>query len=145
MTTIVLIVQLAATLFMTGVIWIIQVVHYPLFARVGAPDLTAYANAHVSRITLVVLPPMVIELGAALLFLFVRPISVSVRMAWVGLALVVIIWLSTIFLQMPQHAVLVNGPDATAHSLLVSSNWLRTAAWSIRSVLLLWITARLLA
>ena len=30
-----LLLHAAATLFMTGLIWFVQVVHYPLFARVG--------------------------------------------------------------------------------------------------------------
>ena len=38
--TLILLGHLAATLFMVGVIWFVQVVHYPLFAKVGA---TAFA------------------------------------------------------------------------------------------------------
>jgi hypothetical protein len=30
--------HLAATLYMVGVIWFVQVVHYPLFSKVGGPE-----------------------------------------------------------------------------------------------------------
>ena len=36
----------AATLFMTGLIWFVQVVHYPLFAFVSGPGAAAYAARH---------------------------------------------------------------------------------------------------
>ena len=39
-----LLAQTAATLFMTGVIWIVQTVHYPLFARVGRDEFREYAR-----------------------------------------------------------------------------------------------------
>ena len=39
---------------LTGLIWTIQVVHYPLFARVGEAEWRAYEREHQRRITLVV-------------------------------------------------------------------------------------------
>ena len=54
--------HLVSTLVMVGVIWTVQVVHYPLFAGVGADGWSAYEAAHQSRITLVVGPLMVAEL-----------------------------------------------------------------------------------
>jgi hypothetical protein len=39
-------VHLAATAAMVGLIWFVQVVHYPLFASVGADEFVAYENAH---------------------------------------------------------------------------------------------------
>ena len=136
--------QLVATIFMTGAIWVIQVVHYPLFVRVGAVVFRDYAAAHNTLITYVVLLPMVVEAGLALLWLWQRPSPVPAWAAWVGLALVGVLWFSTFFLQSPQHGVLLRGFDGDAHRLLVNTNWLRTVAWSLRSALLLWVTARLI-
>ena len=53
------------TLLMTGVIWIIQVVHYPLYRRVGADAFADYEREHCARIAFVVLPLMVAELACA--------------------------------------------------------------------------------
>ena len=38
-----------ATLFMTGLIWFVQIVHYPLLARVAASESTAIADDHQRR------------------------------------------------------------------------------------------------
>ena len=62
----ILLVHAAATLFMTGLIWFVQVVHYPLLANVGADGFAAYAQRHSSLTTWVAGPAMLIELGAAM-------------------------------------------------------------------------------
>lgn len=127
----------AATLFMFGVIMIVQVVHYPLFARVGVDGFAAYEAAHTRLITFVVFPAMVIELGTALLLVWQAPAAVPAWQVWAGLVLVGVIWLSTALLQVPLHGTLARGFDAAAHARLVGTNWIRTAAWAGRSVLAL--------
>jgi hypothetical protein len=131
----------AATLIMVGVIWVIQVVHYPLFSRVGADAFPAYHAAHNVLITWVVLPTMFVELATAALLVVARPVEIALPLALLGLGLVGVIWLSTFFLQVPEHARLAAGFDAAAHRLLVNGNWLRTAAWSVRGLLALWFLA----
>lgn len=139
-----LLVHASATLFMFGVITLVQVVHYPLFDHVGKAGFAAYEAAHTRLITYVVFPPMAVELLAALALVVWRPAAVAPWMAWVGLALVGVIWLSTAFLQVPQHQTLAQGFDARAHALLVQTNWIRTVAWALRSGLVVWMLARLL-
>ncbi|MBC8100522.1 MAG: hypothetical protein H7Y11_13850 [Armatimonadetes bacterium] len=129
----------AATLLMTGVIWLIQVVHYPLFDRVGAEAFRTYEAAHTNLITCVVLPLMLIELLTAIL-LVAQPIpQVPPLVIWVGLGLVGVVWLTTAFVQVPLHGQLAAGFDVGAHQALVASNWVRTIAWSLRSGLMIYI------
>ena len=128
-----LLIHLAATLIMFGIIWVIQVVHYPLFAQVGEEQFRAYEQAHTRLITFVVFPPMTIELITSILLVFNRPIGVSTWLPVVGLLLVILIWLSTAFLQVPMHNILSNGFDAEAHRRLVQTNWIRTICWSLRT------------
>lgn len=118
---------------MTGLIWVIQVVHYPLFARVGAAGYREYQSAHQSLITLVVGPVMLLEAGATALLLIER------RSAWTlgGAALLFIIWLSTALVQVPLHNDLSGGFDPAAHARLVQTNWVRTIAWTLRGVIAL--------
>ena len=129
---------------MTGVIWFVQVVHYPLFAGVGAEAFAVYAARHSTLTTYVVIVPMLIELITALLLVWRRPPELAVWEVWLGLGLVGITWLSTAFLQVPQHTALGAGFNGAAHTTLVMTNWLRTAAWTLRSALVLWWLARLL-
>lgn len=134
--------NLAPALFLTGLIWTIQIVHYPLFDRVGPTTFPAYESAHTARITPLVGPLMLFELVAAIALVFARPSAIPAWTAWTALALVVLIWASTFLLQVPRHAQLAAGFDPAAHAALLASNWIRTAAWSARSALLLWLSFR---
>ena len=134
-----------ATLAMLGAIWIVQVVHYPLFAGVGEAGWSAYEAGHQSRITFVVGPLMVLELATAVWLVIDRPEALPVWSVVLGAALVGAIWASTAFVQVPLHAALGGSFDGDAHARLVATNWLRTAAWTARSGLVLWMAARLAA
>ncbi len=136
--------NLASTLLMAGVIWTVQVVHYPLFARVGEPGFAAYEAEHASRITYVVGPLMVVELATSVLLFWTRPAGMPVAVVWLGIALVATVWVSTFLVQVPLHAALSQGFDGKAHATLVVTNWVRTAAWTARGALLIWTASRLL-
>ncbi|GAB4510433.1 MAG: hypothetical protein OHK0046_07240 [Anaerolineae bacterium] len=139
---IVLLLHMASTLLMVGIIWFIQIVHYPLFSRVGVEDFRVYEYHHTALITLVVMPLMLVELGTALLLVVLPPPGVSPLLTWAGLGLVIMIWVSTALLQVPQHAQLATGFDSEIHRALVASNWIRTIAWSLRGALVLAIVGR---
>jgi len=130
-----LIVNAAATWAMVGLIWFVQVVHYPLFEGVGESGFCQYEERHRVRTTWVVAPPMLAEAITAALLVWFRQPGVDAWMAWVGLALVAIAWLSTAVLQVPQHEALRRGFLASSHRKLVVTNWLRTFAWTARGVL----------
>jgi hypothetical protein len=138
----VLLVNLAATLVMVGIIWFVQIVHYPLFSRVGAAGFAAYSGGH-SRLTgFVVGPPMLAEAATAVALVLGPPAGVSLWLAATGLVLLAAIWLSTALLQAPRHRELGGGFDVTSHRFLVASNWLRTACWSARGIVVLWMAAK---
>lgn len=130
-----LLVHAAATLFMAGVIWFVQGVHYPLFAELGGA-LPHYATRNARLTTWVVAGPMLVELATALV-LAARPApGTPTRLAWAGLALLAVIWVSTALVQVPRHERLQAG-DLAAVRGLVASNWLRTAAWTLRAGIVL--------
>lgn len=133
----VLLAHTAATWYMVGLIWFVQVVHYPLFGGVGQAESVQYAADHQRLTTFVVAPPMLIELVTAALLLAVRPANVPASWAWAGMAMLAIVWLSTALLQIPRHNELSAGYNAPAHAALVATNWVRTIAWSARGVLAL--------
>jgi hypothetical protein len=130
-----LIANAASTFFMTGLIWFVQIVHYPLFAAVGTAEFPAYSRLHQSLTTFVVGPPMLVEALTAGMLVVARPTGVSAWLAWTGFALVIVIWASTALLQIPAHGRLASGFDASTAATLVSSNWVRTAAWSARAAI----------
>lgn len=125
----------AVSWYLTGLIWTIQVVHYPLFDLVGAASFVTYEAAHTVRITAIVGPAMLLECGLALWFALVPP-AIGPRWTWqLGAGLVGLIWVSTGFLQVPMHDQLARGFSTETHGALVLTNWIRTVSWTIRSLL----------
>jgi len=133
-----LILHAAVTWALAGLILTIQWVHYPLFARVGTLSWPAYERGHQTRITFLVGPLMLAELlSAGWLVLHVPPAlpAWSLRL---GLALAVLVWLSTGLIQSPLHGRLSGTFDARLHRQLVVSNGFRTLAWLLRGGLCVW-------
>lgn len=126
-------VQVAATLFLTGLIWVIQVVHYPLMNRVSEKRFIEFHHQHSNRIGRIVIAPMILEFAAAALLLVARPPAVPTSLLLSGAILVGLIWVSTFAIQVPQHRLLANGFDPAAHHTLVRWNWIRTVAWTLRA------------
>ena len=125
-------VHLVSTLFMAGLIVFVQVVHYPLMAKVGATSWVAYETEHTVRTGWVVIPPMFAELFSAFWIFTDASTERTQGVALLGLVLLAVIWLSTAILQAPAHKELSRGYDDKVHRRLVRSNWIRTFAWHAR-------------
>ncbi len=136
--------HLLATLTMFGVIWTVQVVQYPGFAQVGREAWSTYADIYQQRITFVVGPAMVLELATAVWLVLDRPAAFPLWAVVAGAVLIGVIWASTAFLQVPLHTALSAGFDAEVQARLVATNWIRTAAWTLRAGLVLWLAARVM-
>lgn len=130
-----------ASFFMTGLIWIVQLVHYPSFHYVGEDNFKAFQLHHVNSIDKIVIPVMVAELAT------------SFGLAWadgflslnaIGFYLVILIWASTGLFSVPAHTKLESSKDDQAIKKLVSTNWFRTILWSLKSGLSLYLLYHLL-
>lgn len=129
----VLVIHAAITWALVGLIWTIQVVHYPLLKNVGHVEFSAYHDRHMSLITWVVGPLMLAEIGSAGLLLYLGERSLLFGISLAALALV---WASTAFTQIPLHHRLVNGYDAATIDRLVRTNLWRTLGWTVRGLCL---------
>ena len=110
---------------MSGGIWFVQIVHYPLFALVADQALGRYEKKHVLRTGWVVGPLMVAE-GLTPFWLAAMPPAEFGRFVrGAGVALLIGIWCSTWFLQVPAHARLEQVFEEPVHRRLVRTNWLR--------------------
>jgi hypothetical protein len=115
-------VNLALAAYMTGVIWVVQVVLYPSFALVGEADRAAYHAAHSRRITPVVAPAMLAHPLVALALLAERPgVLAAVNLALAGGLLLVT---ATVFARL--HARLTR----STVDRLVRRNAPRAVAWT---------------
>ena len=132
------IIHAGATCFMVGLIWFVQIVHYPLMRRVSADGFPAYALAHQRRTTWIVAPMMLVEAASALLLAWPAFGGVKYNsLPWIGLALLAVVWFSTFALQVPLHTRLASCFDDAACRRLVRTNWIRTFAWTARGIVAL--------
>jgi hypothetical protein len=118
---------------LVGLIWVIQVVVYPQFLRVGEKEFVPFHFGHCLRIGLLIAPLLVIETitAAALLYQGHRePVFL------ISISLIPVVWLSTAIFQAPMHVRLMDGFDAALIRRLIRSNWLRTMTWTARGLLL---------
>lgn len=122
-----------ATLFMTGLIWLVQVVHYPLFRLIGAETFPAYESEHQRRILFIVGPVMSVELATGIALIWLVQPGINRLLAATGLLLILLIWIATALLQVPCHRRLEQGCCQATIRRLVAGNWIRTIAWSARA------------
>jgi len=119
---------------LTGVIWTIQIVHYPSFHYIDKLSFTNFHNFHERRISIIVMPLMLIELTTSTA-LYINNMS-SIVFA-LNLLIVGLIWCSTFFVQVPIHSILSEKKDKNLIEKLVNTNWIRTFLWSIRMLLII--------
>ena len=124
-----------ATIMMAGLIWFVQLVHYPLFPLVGASDFVRYEREHTRRVTWIVAPLMGLEAITAVALVILVDGATMRLLAIAGFLLVAVIWASTAFLQVPCHRKLSAGCNPSTARRLVTTNWLRTLAWTGRACL----------
>lgn len=126
--------QIISAFALFGLIWTVQLVVYPAFRHV-APDVFPTAHrSHTRRISWIVIPLLLGELWASVIWLrHFDALAVHQRAA---LACTALAWLSTFLIQVPLHHRLSQGHDSATLHRLILTNWIRTAAWTGKAVLL---------
>ena len=123
---------------MTGLLWLVQIVHYPMFEGLAESQFVGWHEFHSRRISTIVAPLMVFDLlaSAALSYLLRSPLS------YFATGLTVFVWLTTFLVSVPLHTKL-GGASEKSQALkaqliarLVSTNWLRTSAYSLKLIVL---------
>jgi hypothetical protein len=137
-----LVIHLAATLFMVGLIWTIHYVHYPLFAHVGESTYASFQAEHVERIGKLLFVPWLTE-GITLLGILALAFLGGLKTLRVpavinGAAMAVVLLISG-FWSAPTHAKLADGFDESLHDQLMTVNLIRTLAWTVCGICAVWI------
>ena len=125
---------LSAGLF--GIIWIVQIVQYPSFLRISEAEWMNFHQHHSRSISWIVMPFMLAE--------FVQTGMLVLRSGVTGdwyipMLLILGIWLSTFFIQVPIHQRLQEGKDLGLIKRLIQTNWIRTILWSAKLIYISWI------
>lgn len=120
---------LSATLF--GVIWMIQLVVYPGFRWLAEDNWNKYHNEYTGFVMWIVMPLMLVEFGLNG-WLVLRS---GINGDWfLPFMMVLTVWLSTFFIQIPQHNQLTQGKDDAVIQKLIRGNWIRTLVWSFKLI-----------
>lgn len=117
----------------TGLIWYVQIVHYPLFLQIPSEVFPKYEFLHQKRTGLLVIPLMLAELTLAICLIYLYPLTI-LNLGQLGLTCC--IWISTLLIQSPIHQSLLIKKSEPEIKRLIKSNWLRTVAWTVRSIFL---------
>lgn len=122
---------------MTGAIWLVQLVVYPLFAYFADDKLAAAHALHSNNITLIVGPLMLVELFTALYLVVATDAPLPRWWLVLNLVLVLVLWGHTFFVAVPLHNRLTVAESAMIVPALVRANWTRTLLWSVRAIVFL--------
>ena len=126
--------HLIFTSIMTGVIWVIQIVHYPSFHFIEKELYTAFQKFHMNKISIIVIPIMLAELITGMM-LFLDKSSKSPFLI-ISFVILVLIWLITGVFFSKAHKELMTGYQELVVNQLVVMNWIRTLLWTLRLLLL---------
>jgi hypothetical protein len=139
------VVTLGLTLYMTGMIWSMQILEYPLFALVGPKEFPTYHRRHNRGLPVFVILPSVAALVSAVVLIFTRPAHLSQWSPFVVAALDLVVVVVTAGREAPLHAKLDReGYSQPVIRQLVQGNWIRTMLWTANGLLLLALTVQLI-
>ena len=120
-----------------GLIWTIQLVHYPSMRFIPKERFVEYHNFHSIRISFLAVPLMVAELGTSLILFYQNYNNAIQTIFLINLVIVALIWLSTFLIQVPLHNALSKEKQSEKLSKLICTNWIRTILWTARSILMI--------
>ena len=131
-----LMIHIISTSIMVGVIWVMQLVHYPSFKYVKESDYIIFQKYHMSNISYIVFPVMFTELITALIILFFGEKSLFFVLSLICLFL---IWVITGVLFTKYHSILKEGKDLMIIEKMIKANWIRALLWTMRLIMILFV------
>ena len=128
-------VHFLSTSFMVGIIWVIQLLHYPTFHFIKESNYVEFQHFHMQRISFIVVPAMILELLSAFMLVY----YIRSNLLIVCLIILLVIWSITFVFFTKLHQGLLGGYDKIIVDKLVQINWSRTVLWSLRLIILIYI------
>jgi hypothetical protein len=125
--------QFMICLILCGLVWTIQLVHYPAFYFVSQTTFKYFSTFHSNKITYFVAPLMLLETITGTLILYFVP-SILTLINLIGILITVLV---TFFISIPLHDKLAVKKFYPEIEKLIYTNWIRTFLWTTRSFLLM--------
>ena len=128
-------VHFLSTSLMVGIIWVIQLLHYPAFNFIKESDYVEFQHFHMQRISFIVVPVMILELFTAFMLVY----YIRSNLLILCMIILLFIWLITFVFFTKLHQSLLDGYNKTIVDKLVKINWSRTILWSLKLIILIYI------
>jgi hypothetical protein len=138
MDKLILIIQLLCCFSLFGLIWTIQLVHYPAYIYVKEEEFSDFSFMHNEKISFFVAPLMIIDLFSGAILMLVHTDIFSI-INFIG---ILCTWLFTFLLSVPCHKRLLKEKDVSVIKKLIITNWPRTLTWTLRGILLFYMSVR---
>ena len=116
--------------FMFGLILTTQIVSYPMFLK-AEENFSVYHMSYVNKISTIAAPLMIIELFLSLLFIILLQSYFAISI----FLIMILIFLSTFFIQVPIHEKLKNNFNIYLCNKLINTNWIRVFLWLSKCII----------
>ena len=109
-------------------IWIVQRIIYPSFLHYNSKNLINWHKVYTSRLTFIVMPLMLGQLGISI-YQLIEEINLYTVLS---IIIIIVIWVSTFTQFVPIHAQISKGKSSKKMlDSLVKKNWIRTFLWTV--------------
>ena len=118
---------------LVGVILMTQILSYPLLLKLGISNFYNYYNSYTNRISFIVIPLMIFEV----LLSIILNIILNNFYLFASNILLIVVWGSTFFIQVPIHNKLSSNHSYVLINKLIYTNWIRTIAWICKLIIVI--------
>ena len=129
-----LIIEIIINSFLVGIILTTQFSTYPLLLQINTKDFNQYHTIYIKSISYIVGPLMTFEVVINMYNFLTIPNNLNYY--YLTSLILIFIWISTIFIQVPIHNILNHKFDKDLVIQLIKSNWIRTLLWPTKLLLL---------
>lgn len=142
----VFLIAFALVFYGTGAAFVESFVNYPSWHLIGEAEFLEYRQFISPRILAFVVAPMLVGTVFTFLMLWFRPAAIPVWIVWAAIAMQVIVWISTVTIQVPiQFQLSSNGPSPALFERLIETNfWFRRIPYAMCAALFLWMASRVM-
>src|SRR4051812_45258847 len=135
-----LLITFALVFYGTGAAFVESFVNYPTWALIGANEFRAYHRAFGPLIVGYMVIPLLVGTILTNLLLWFRPASIPRWIVWLAIVLQLVVWISTITIQLPIQGQL--SADGLSLPLIdrlrVTNFWFRRVPYIANAFLFLW-------
>ena len=110
-----------------------QILSYPLLLKLSKSDFYDYYDSYTKRISFIVIPLMTFEV----LLSIILNITLNNFYLFVSNILLLFVWGSTFFIQVPIHNKLSFNHSYLLINKLIFTNWIRTTSWICKLIILI--------